>query len=103
MPVDGDQMVLVEVSEQDGEGWSRVSRTGDLAQATAKSLREAMIGIKPAVSTILAELRDGVEVPDCVTLAFGVKLAAEAGVVVARTATEAHFTVTVEWRRSDQP
>lgn len=40
--------------------------------------------------------------PDRITLEFGVKVTAEAGVVFSRTAVEAHFTVGAEWESTGE-
>ncbi|MEU0459696.1 CU044_2847 family protein, partial [Streptomyces sp. NPDC006129] len=63
----------------------------------ADTLRSAVDRVRPAVSDIVDSLRSMPRRPDRITLEFGVKVTAEAGVVVARTAAEAHFTVGVEW------
>ncbi|MDV6288983.1 CU044_2847 family protein [Streptomyces sp. UP1A-1] len=54
-------------------------------------------GAAAAVSDIVDSLRSMPRRPDRITLEFGVKVTAEAGVVVARSTAEAHFTVGVEW------
>lgn len=48
----------------------------------------------------LGTLRGGVNAPDEVEVAFGVKLVAQAGAVVAKTATEGHFVVRLRWASS---
>lgn len=105
MPLEGGGSVLVEVEDDDGrgEGWARVGRAGDAVRSVATTLQEALAPVRPTMRAILDHLRDGVEAPDKVTVEFGIKLAAAAGVVVARTATEANFTVTVEWNRPAAP
>lgn len=55
--------------------------------------------MRPAMQAVVGQLRGGIAPPDRISLEFGIKFSAEAGVVVARTATEANFTVSVEWNR----
>jgi len=63
----------------------------------ADTLRNAVDRVRPAVVDIVDSLRGMPRRPDRITLEFGVKVTAEAGVVVAKTAAEAHFAVGVEW------
>ncbi|MEU0197994.1 MULTISPECIES: CU044_2847 family protein [unclassified Streptomyces] len=75
----------------------RRPRPADDVASAADTLRSAVDRVRPAVSDIVDSLRSMPRRPDRITLEFGVKVTAEAGVVVARTAAEAHFTVGVEW------
>ncbi|GGV87935.1 hypothetical protein GCM10010294_70270 [Streptomyces griseoloalbus] len=71
----------------------------ETAQTAAGTLREAVDRIRPAARDVLDSLRAMPQAPDRVTLEFGVKLAADAGVVLARASSEAHFKVLMEWER----
>jgi hypothetical protein len=75
----------------------RRPRPADDVGSAADTLRSAVDRVRPAVLDIVDSLRSMPRRPDRITLEFGVKVTAEAGVVVARTAAEAHFTVGVEW------
>jgi hypothetical protein len=46
---------------------------------------------------VVGHVRDLATPPDKVQLEFGVKLTAEAGVVIAKAATEANFKLSLEW------
>lgn len=74
-------------------------RRGDTTGAAADTLRQAVDRVRPAVQDVVASLRSMPQAPDRVCLEFGVKLSADAGVVLARAATEAHFKVALEWER----
>ena len=80
----------------------RRPRPADDVGNAADTLRDAVDRVRPAVQDIVESLRSVPRRPDRITLEFGVKVTAEAGVVVARTAAEAHFTVGVEWDASDR-
>lgn len=80
----------------------RRPRPADDVGNAADTLRDAVDRVRPAVQDIVESLRSMPRRPDRITLEFGVKVTAEAGVVVARTAAEAHFTVGVEWDASDR-
>lgn len=89
----------VRVELADGEsGFDRVGRgPGGLARSSAETLQEALDHIRPALDTMASSVRQMVHRPDKVSVEFGIKLAAEAGVVVAKATSEANFTVTLEW------
>ncbi|MEV0537593.1 CU044_2847 family protein [Kitasatospora sp. NPDC050463] len=90
--------IWVEVSDGDDSGFDRVGRASSLARATSETLQDAMRHLRPALDVIADGLRGMVHTPDTVRVDFGIKLSAEAGVVVAKAASEANFTVSVEWR-----
>ncbi|MGW5666100.1 CU044_2847 family protein [Streptomyces sp. NPDC003758] len=100
IPLDGGEQLHVEVEQRDENGWARAGRAQDAALAAGRSLQEVLAPIRPAMQAVVSQLRAGVAPPDKISLEFGIKFSADAGVVVARTATEANFTVTVEWNRT---
>ncbi|MFI0819498.1 CU044_2847 family protein [Streptomyces sp. NPDC021098] len=72
-------------------------RMADAVGDAADTLRNAVDRVRPAVQDVVDSLRTMSSRPDRITLEFGMKVTAEAGVVLAKTAGEAHFTVGVEW------
>jgi hypothetical protein len=68
------------------------------AEAT-RTLDEALERVKPAADALLSKLRALAEPPDEMTVAFGVKLTATAGAVLASAGMEANYTVTMTWKR----
>ncbi|SCF28461.1 CU044_2847 family protein [Micromonospora mirobrigensis] len=96
VPVEGAEPVLIEVSSE-RTGIERVGRAGDVVRDANETLQQALARVRPAAEAVLDSVRGMASAPDKVTVEFGVKLTAEAGVVVARTAAEANFTVSVEW------
>jgi hypothetical protein len=100
IPLDEGGSLYVEVDTRDDKGWTRAGRAQDAAVAVGRTLQQALEPIRPALQTVVDQLRGGVSPPDTIKLDFGIKFSADAGVVVARTATEASFSVSVEWHRS---
>ncbi|MFB6631574.1 CU044_2847 family protein [Streptomyces sp. NPDC056362] len=92
----GNGTVLVEA---DGlaPGQRPVSRGGNSLVRASQTLDEALAGIRAAAESALAVFRGGSLQPDGVELEFGVKLTAEAGAVIAKTAVEGHLTVRLSW------
>jgi hypothetical protein len=100
IPLDEGESLHVEVDARDENGWTRAGRAQDAASTVGRTLHEALAPIRPAMQTVVDQLRGGISPPDSIKLEFGIKFSADAGVVVARTATEASFSVSVEWHRS---
>lgn len=96
MPLEDGSTVLVEVTD-DEQRLQRVGRVGTVVRETAETLEEALRRVKPAIAAVVGEVRELASPPDKVRLEFGVKLTAEAGVVIAKAATEANFKLSLEW------
>lgn len=97
VPVEGGGSLVVEVDAHEA-GVVKAGRPGQVAGQAAKSLQEALAPLVPAATAMLDRLREAK--PSEVTLAFGVKLTAEAGAVITKTAGECNFTVTLHWRQA---
>jgi hypothetical protein len=87
--------VLVEVDD-DAFGVEHVSHSGAVVEA-GRDLQDVFDGIRPTLKALTAALKD--LAPDRHEVEFGMKLNAEAGVIVAKTAVEGHFTVKLSWAR----
>ncbi|MCX5562888.1 CU044_2847 family protein [Streptomyces sp. NBC_00038] len=101
MLLDDGQIVLLEVAESTPAGAQRVSRGAAVASA-AETLQQALARVRPALGALLDGARTLSRPPGSVTVEFGITLSAEAGVVVARGSTEAHFTVSMQWANPDE-
>jgi hypothetical protein len=99
IPLDDGESLHVEVDVRDENGWARAGRAQDAADTVGRTLQDALAPIRPAMQAVVDHLRGGIAPPDSIRLEFGIKFSAEAGVVVARTATEANFSVVAEWNR----
>jgi len=96
-PSDAGPPLLVEVADDD-YGLERVAREdGGIIQA-AEKLEEALGRAMPTLRTVVRSVQ--ALSPDGAKIEFGITLTAEAGVVVAKTAVEGHFTVTLSWARA---
>jgi hypothetical protein len=88
--------VFVEVAN-DTVGTERISRDEVGVLQAETRLDEALQGAQPTIRAVLETMRELVQEEHVVQ--FGIKLDAAAGVVVAKTAAEGHFVVTITWRR----
>lgn len=88
--------VTVEV-ERHAPGAKLVRRGDNSVAQAARTFDDALDGIRAAAESALHVFRDGRLRPDTVELEFGVKLTAEAGAVIAKTAVEGHLVVKLSW------
>lgn len=92
---------LVEVDKPAGETGippKPVSRDGGLAVTPAsKTFNKALDDARPVLKTVVSKLKD--ISPDETEVKFGVKLAANAGVVFTSLGSEMTFEVTVKWKK----
>ncbi|GLB68197.1 CU044_2847 family protein [Arthrobacter mangrovi] len=90
----GSGTVLVEVDE-DSYGVDRPARNEQGILDAGRRLEEALAAVRPAASAAvdaLAELA-----PEEVEITFGIKLAGDAGAIIARNCGDAHFVVRMSW------
>lgn len=92
--LDEGSTVLVEVDE-DAFGVVRVSRGQDGVVEAGRRLTEALGSVRDAAQASMNVLHT--LSPDGLELEFGVKLAGEAGAIIAKTSAEGHFSVKLSW------
>lgn len=106
LPVDGPDSPPVTVGveiEQAADGIVDVSRRGQVVARAARSLGEMLSVIRPVAESFLGSLANMTDTPDEIGLQFGLSLSADANLVVATTATQANFQVSLTWRRPPVP
>ena len=90
--------VLVEVSDAAPTGpVTRGSRAEDLVTSAGTTLENALDGLGPVVKGVVSRLREAADWPDEVTVEFSIKLSADANVIIARSAGEANFRISMSW------
>jgi hypothetical protein len=89
--------VLVEVDEETF-GVEAVSRLPDGVLEAGQRLESALGSVRDAGEAVLREMRK--LSPDAVEVEFGIKLAGEAGAMIAKASAEGHFTVRLSWSPS---
>lgn len=96
---------LVEVdSPQPTRGGSiqRVAsvNSGQMVLQATQTLEQALDSIKPVVGTVLSKMKAGLTTPaDEIEVTFGLKLAAEAGVVFGSVSGDVTFEVKLKWEK----
>jgi hypothetical protein len=95
--IDGES-VIVETGEEIADTWAPAGACGErVVYQSAEGLKKALHGVRDAARTALAAFRDFPEGPQEVEVEFGVKLATEAGAIIAKSAAEGHLTVKLKW------
>jgi hypothetical protein len=96
------QVVGVEI-EHAADGLVDVSRPGQAIARATRSLGEMLVGIRPVAESLLDGFAGMADTPDEIGFEFGLSLSADANLVVATTAAQAHFKVTLAWRPPPRP
>jgi Trypsin-co-occurring domain 1 len=97
IPVDGAEPVLMEVDEV-GDGVVRASRPGEVVATATESFQAALARFRPVAGAIVQQFRQLGERPEEISVEFGLKLTAQAGMVIAHSGGEANFKVSLLWR-----
>jgi hypothetical protein len=96
--------VLVEVTQRPTGPLTRGLTGGDVTERAQQTFEEAVSRVRPAVESVIAQLRSLAEAPDEIHVEFGLDLHAQAGAFIAAVSTTANFTVALTWQRqASQP
>lgn len=95
-PLEDGSSVVMEGDEPEGSV-VRAARPGEIVARAGQTLEAALERIKPAAEVILSKLSSLSERPSEVEVEFGIKVSAEAGMVVASGKLEANYTVKLKW------
>ncbi|MHB8629614.1 MAG: CU044_2847 family protein [Aggregatilineales bacterium] len=103
-PLSGGGTVVVEVDEPGSRGSQEAGlRPGEIAERAGQTFKQALDRIKPTADAILSRLHSLIQKPDEIEVEFGLKLSAEAGMVIASGAVEANYTVRLKWTPKEAP
>jgi hypothetical protein len=91
--------VLVEVEDAASGHVTRGGRAESLVTDAGDTLEHALDQLGPIVKGVVSRLREAADWPDEVTVEFSIKLSADANVIIARTAGEANFRISMSWSR----
>jgi len=94
----GEDGVIVVEADSDDAGVQRASRSGFVE--VEQRFEDALAGVEQAAIKALTVFRDGDLQAETVELEFGIKLNAEIGALIAKTAAEGHLTVKLSWKRT---
>ncbi|MEV4568532.1 CU044_2847 family protein [Nonomuraea sp. NPDC049419] len=96
--------VLVETAYEDVNrgDWAPAGVGADAIRDAKIRLEDALTHVRDAAVTTLKTFRDVPIGPDEVEVEFGVKLASEAGAVIAKAKAEGHLTVKLRWKAPER-
>ncbi len=95
----GDTVVMMAVAELDA-GLVQAARPGKVVARASRSLDDMLQGLRPVAESFVQQFREMTRAPNEIRVEFGVTLSAQADVVIASTATEATFSVSLTWSGS---
>ncbi|WP_374975785.1 CU044_2847 family protein [Microbacterium trichothecenolyticum] len=100
---DGGSVVIVSGgpgSGQDPPGPVLRGRVSEAVVTQASESFETVVQrVQPAATAVLDAARSGPHPPSEVTVEFGIEMSADLGAVIASTAVQANFKVTITWQR----
>jgi hypothetical protein len=99
---DGEDPILVEVTEPLEETVTRGGRAETLIVDAGESLDRVLARLGPVTKGVVAELRATADWPDEVEIEFAVKLSADSNVIIARAGGEANFRIVLRWTRDQR-
>jgi hypothetical protein len=91
--------VLVEVDDRE-PGIERASRDQEFILKASQTMEQALEGVRAAANLTVSKLHELAEQPDEVEVAFGIRLNASAGAVIAKTEAEGHLQVRLTWTKA---
>jgi Trypsin-co-occurring domain 1 len=91
----GNGVIVVEVDQAAPRGDQLGAVEGTVAKAK-QSFEEAASGIRPIAETILGQV--SALGPESVSVEFGIKFSAQAGVMLASSAVEGNCKITLSWK-----
>jgi hypothetical protein len=94
--------VLVEVEDCGSTGPRPAAVGGAVIERASVSLEQALKAVKPFAESLIEQFSELSRKPDSVTLEFGIKLAAGADALIAKTAVEGTCKVTLQWASHPQ-
>lgn len=77
-----------------------VAKDGGVVVQATKSLEETLTPVTNAMATIFTAVADSKVSPSELEIEFGLKLSADAGVIIAKTSGEASITITASWKKA---
>ncbi|MDW7991470.1 MAG: CU044_2847 family protein [Anaerolineae bacterium] len=101
-PLEDGTSVWVEVEEVEGPGMVPAARGEGVPERARQTFEAALERVRPLAKAVICKLRTLADPPDEIDeieVEFGLKLNAEAGAILAAAGTEAHYTVTLTWKR----
>lgn len=93
--------ILVEVDDPVSDGGIvPAASLGETVAKATQSFEDALKKVKVTAAGLLSELRGLAEAPEEISVEFGIKIGAEAGVILASGTVEANYKIGLKWKAS---
>ncbi|MFB6808731.1 CU044_2847 family protein [Streptomyces sp. NPDC056387] len=96
VPLEGGGHVVVETGTA-SSGIVRAGRPGEIVGTAARTLTESFEQVRAAAAVLLERMSTLPKPPSSVEVELGVKMNAEAGAIIAKTAAEGNFVIRLTW------
>lgn len=101
LPLASGGTVLFEVDqEHPGAKPYRGSGTEAVIKVAGETFDSVVARLRPVADALASQLGGLAHAPDQVSVEFGVKVTADAGVVIAKAGSEASLRITLSWRKA---
>nr|WSZ99207.1 hypothetical protein OH820_29210 [Streptomyces sp. NBC_00857] len=101
VPFEDGEVFVVELSDEQGSGVIRASRGEEIFATSTDTFESGMARVQRVAATMLERLADLPRKPDHIRAEFGLRVTAEAGLVVAKGSGDAHIKLELEWSRPE--
>ena len=99
VPLPNGGSLIVETSEELGDGVVRAGRAQRMADAASETFESALDRVRSAAAAVYEKLSDPRVAPGEVTVEFAIKLGTAAGIVIANASAEANLKVMLRWTK----
>jgi hypothetical protein len=96
-----EEVMFVEIEDDEKGELTEASLLGDSIERASETLENSLKKIKPAAEAVIKNLKHLSVPPVEISVAFGLKLSADVGMIIAASGIEANYTVTVVWRKDE--
>jgi hypothetical protein len=90
------EAVYLEVEEQE----MGLQHAGGDERVAPRTLEEALDRIRPIANAVIQKINSIDIVPDELEVKFGIKLSADANIIVSKTSAEANFEFKLVWKKA---
>lgn len=98
-----DDIIEVEVEPRNLEGVELAAQNPEGPDTAAFSLSASLGRVMPAISTMLASLRNAHHAPDEIGMELGLTIGGETGIIFTKGTAEANFVLTMAWKKPIPP
>jgi Trypsin-co-occurring domain 1 len=94
--------VFVEVDQLPSGPVTRGGRPEEAVVEAGEGLEQVLARLGPVVTAIVRRLREAPDWPDQIEIEFGVRLSADANVIIVRAGGEANFRIALTWSQDQR-